>query len=402
MPVYRYRAADVYGGVRRGALECADEASAKDALRAAGLLPIELVARNFFTDDFPLKNIFNRKLGANELSQFLSKLSFALEAGVRLSGALGAIRSSGGNARLTDALFKIESGIEAGESFSGALRKQKTFPEIVPGMAEIGEKSGKLPEVLSRLSEFYETETKLTDELKQAMIYPAAVSAAILAVIIVSVTFVLPGYARVFAFGGAELPLPTKLLLGAGVFLSSHYALILILLFAAAAAAAVFLNGKAGRYFLDACKLKLPLVSKIYILTMNMRFSYILSILSGSGVPLAASVGIISGAVGNAALAPVMDGIARDVGAGESLSAAMTKSNFFDPLTTGMIAVGEETGRLPETVMKASEFLCRELSRLTGGLNKLVEPLITIILGLILAFVMLAVMLPSFALTGVI
>ena len=402
MPVYYYRASDNAGVIVSGKITRGSEASVKDYLKASGLAPVEIKKPGLLSKNIADFEIFGKKFDAGTVSQFLSKLSFALGAGLRVTRALKTIRVLSGNSRLNTALNEIEEGVEAGGSLSSELYKQKQFPELIGGMAEIGESSGRLPEIFMKLSEFYENEAKLKDEIKQAMIYPAAVSVAILAVMVVSVVFVLPGYARIFDFNGAAMPLPTRVLLGASAFLSRNYMAIIYLLCFAAVLLFAFFNLNAGKKFLEFCKLKLPVVSKLYKKTVNMRFAYLLGILTGSGVDMLSSLELIKKALGGYALAPVIDRIINEVGSGISLSAAMESTGFFDPLMTGMISVGEETGLLSETVDKASAFLQHDLSRVTGGMSKLVEPLITVTLGLILAFVMLAVMLPSFSLTSVI
>jgi len=364
-------------------------------------MPIKIKKPGLLSKDISVFGLFESQFNAGSLSHFLFKMSFALDAGLTIPYALNKVRGLS-EGRLSVAISQMEAGIDSGNAFSEELIKQKGFPVIISAMAEIGEKSGRVPEIFLKLSKYYEAEAKIKDEIRQAMIYPAAVSVAILAVIIVSTVFVLPGYARVFTASGAALPLPTRFLLGASVFISENLRAIFFIILALMISLYVFFGSKKGKYLSDIINIRLPIISRLTKKTVNMRFAYILGILSGAGVGVYESLGLIGRSLGNAAYGPVIDGVAEAVRNGVSLSDAIKDSDFFDPLMAAMISIGEETGRLPETVGKASAYLQLELSLLTGSMSKLIEPLITLALGLILAFVMLAVMLPSFSLTAII
>ena len=399
MPLFYYRAVNREGGVQSGRAKMENEASVIEFLRADGLLPVEIKKLGFFKGNF---DILNQKLNANDASVFLSQAAFALKAGLGITGTLKIIQGQTKSPCLRKTLPEMIADIEAGGSLSEGFKRHKGFPAIFSGMAEVGEKTGRLPDVFLKLSHFYEAEAKIKEEIKKAMIYPVVVSIAMLFVIVVSVVFVLPGYARMFNLSGAELPFPTRILLDISAFISKNHILLLLILCIIIIGLAVFFNLKAGRKFIGSCLLNIPLISGIYKKTMNMRFSYVLGILSDSGVDTLSSLDIINLVLGNKALEPVIDNIRLEIEKGGSLSAAVSKIKYFDPIMAGMLTVGEQTGRLPETVSRASEFLQVDLYRMTGNLNKLVEPLITIVLGLVLAFVMLAVMLPSFSLMEII
>jgi len=400
MPVFSYRAVNLNGEVYSGQTEKSSRALAEESLRESGLRIIELKKTGLFKRSIAGFEFFKPTLKPDEASLFLSQSAFMLGAGLDMVHMLRLVRNQSPNKRLQKVLAETEEGVVKGQSFSGELKKHRIIPEIISGAAEAGERSGRLPEIFAKLSGLYETEAKIADEIKKAMIYPVIVCAAILTVIIISVIFVLPGYARIFYYAGGELPVPTRLLLNAGEFIRVYYLRLFYFLCCLAVASAFFLNGKAGRYFRGLCLLRAPVVSKIYLKMVNMRFAYILGVLTGSGVDMPSSVRLIKRTVGNAVLEPVMERLLNGIVHGASLSSAMDGVGYFDPTMTGMIKIGEETGRLPETIQKCSDFLQYELNRMAGNLSKLIEPLITVVLGLILAFVMLAVMLPSFTLTN--
>ena len=397
MPVFKYRAVDSNGHFFTGVTDAPDTANAAESLRAGGLKPVGLkkcVLKNEIFSKF-----FKPALKHEDVSLFLSSVAYMLDAGLNIVYALRLVKDQTKCAALKAALSDIENGVKNGHSLSGELKKHKQIPAIVSGAAAVGEQTGRLPDLFFKLSALSDTEAKFADDIKKALIYPMIVSAAMVAVVVVSVVFVLPGYARIYAYAGGELPVATRALLNAGRFLSVYYGPVVMGLCCVFTAAVKFLNGAAGHYFIGLCKLKLPIVSKIYLKAVNMRFAYILGILAGSGMDMPGAVRLIARTLANDALTPIMEKISGDILNGTALSAALT-DKAFDPKLAGMIKLGEETGRLPETALKCSFFLQHELDRMTWDLTKLIEPLITIALGLVLAFIMLAVMTPTFRLTN--
>ena len=401
MPVFNYRAVDNNGNIFTGVTEAPDAQNAAQSLKSDGLKPVALKKRGFLFGT-AFNNLLKPAVKHEDISLFLSNMAYMADAGLNIVYALRLLKDQTQCAYLKHAISETENGVGNGHSLSGELKKHKKIPAVVSGAAEVGEQTGRLPEIFFKLSALYDAEAKFADDVKKALIYPAIVSAAMIAVVVVSVVFVLPGYARVYAYAGGELPVPTRLLLGAGQFLSAYWGQIAVGLCCLVFAIATFLNGPAGRYILGLCKMKLPIISKIYLKAVNMRFAYILGILAGSGVDAPGSMHMIARTINNSALTPILETVSSRILNGTALSAALTGHGVFDPMMTGMIKVGEETGKLPETASKCSFFLQHELNRMTGDLTKLIEPLITVALGLALAFIMLAVMTPSFKLTNLI
>ena len=223
MPVFSYRAVNLNGEVYSGQTEKSSRALAEESLRESGLRIIELKKTGLFKRSIAGFEFFKPTLKPDEASLFLSQSAFMLGAGLDMVHMLRLVRNQSPNKRLQKVLAETEEGVVKGQSFSGELKKHRIIPEIISGAAEAGERSGRLPEIFAKLSGLYETEAKIADEIKKAMIYPVIVCAAILTVIIISVIFVLPGYARIFYYAGGELPVPTRLLLNAGEFIRVYY-----------------------------------------------------------------------------------------------------------------------------------------------------------------------------------
>lgn len=339
-----------------------------------------------------------RTVRLRELSIFCRKMEVLLTAGIPIKKAVLLLA---GQEPLRDTLVKVHAGIMQGKSLSAAMTGAGVFPPFFCGMCRIGEMTARLPQVMSQLAAFYERQSQMEDELRAALVYPAAVTSMMLAVTVIAVVFVLPGYSRVFAAAGAELPLFTRALMRLSDALAGNMFLVLAGLGAVILSAALFLRSASGRLCVHYCCLYAPAIRGVYRLHINLRLSQALVLLLSSGQRLTDAVPAAAGIITNNLVLRDWARLTAGLAEGRPFWLLLSRIAYIDPMLVNMAQVGEETGRLSMTVGLCRDHFEREHLLQIRRLNKLVEPAITIVLGLVLGLVMLAVILPTFALTDI-
>jgi type IV pilus assembly protein PilC len=340
----------------------------------------------------PFLNV-KRGIPKQNLAVFCRKLAFLLDAGIPVKTALPIIAGQSPTA-LKKALTTVHTYVMRGDGFSEALTAATVFPDFLCGLAAVGEMTARLPRVMAQLADYYEQQTKTESEFKAAMIYPAAVTGLMLIVIGVAVTFVLPNYGRVFAASQVSLPALTQILLRFSSF-TLTYPYILVASFTAVIIGVRFLLKSE---WVDRCKLYFPL----YRQTVNLRFAQAMALLLSSGQPLAVAVPACAQVLGNAKARRDMKAVAAGLTEGRPFWEMLAQIGYFDSLMTGMSRVGEETGRLPQAMDKCRVYFTQTHGQYLQRTSKLVEPIITVVLGILLGLVMLAVILPTFALMDIV
>jgi type II secretory pathway component PulF len=348
-----------------------------------------------------IADLFSRgtvKIPPGELAVFCRKISFLLGAGVPIKEALPILSSQAKGRLLTQAMPDLHKRVLQGDSFAGAMKAAGVFPIFMCGLVGIGEITAQLPRVCEQLAVYYEEQARTRDELTAALVYPAAVTLMMLGVIIMAVTVVLPGYAQVFDNSGVRLPALTRGLLYISAFLSAHALTLAVLLCAVAALAVILLRNKKARAFGSAVQLKLPLFRQ----RLNLRLVQSLTLMLGAGQPVSSAVPLCAEVVDNLRVKRDLTHIHTALAAGQPFWAALANLPYIDPLLVGLARVGEETGRLPQTMQQCQNHFTQGFKKALRRMNKLIEPIISLVLGLLLALVMLAIVLPTFEMASLI
>ena len=332
-----------------------------------------------------------------DIAMFCRKLSFLLDSGLSIKMSLPVLRSQVENRGLGMAVGKLHKMVEQGESLSLAMTDAKVFPLFLCGYVSIGEKTGQLAEVFTKLADYYEEHAKIEDELAAAMVYPIMVTVMMLGVIILSVTLVLPGYADIFMDSDIPMPRITAGLIAASDFISENFAFVLLGLMLLIVSAVAFFKSGTGSSFLTAVKLKNSLVRK----SINLKIAESLSLLLYSGINVSDAIPTCVKLLGNEKIKKDFFELETDLRKGRPFWASLNKLPYVDKQFVSLVKIGEETGSLAKTVSKCSEYLLADYKLSIKKLNKQVEPIITLVLGIFLALIMLAVVLPTFELAGV-
>jgi type IV pilus assembly protein PilC len=333
------------------------------------------------------------KIPHGELAVFCRKLSFLLAAGVPVKNAVHMVAAQSPGRVFKGKLNDVRVYINRGDSFSNALAVTGLFPAFLYGLVAVGELTARLPAVMGQLAEYYEQQSKTEDELKAAMVYPAAVTTMMLAVMGMAVVYVLPNFGRVFAASQVPLPVLTQILFDLSESLIRHPFRVLAAILAGVTGFVLFVKSEAG----DRCRLYFPL----YKQTINLRFTQAMSLLLSSGQSLTAAIPACSQVLGNKKAQKDMDAVASGLREGQPFWETLSRVGYMDSLLVGMIQVGEETGSLPQTMEKCRLYFDQAYRQRLSRTGKLIEPAITIGLGVLLGLVMLAIILPTFTLMDI-
>lgn len=396
MPTFTYQARDQQGRLVRGVLEAESQVSLADRLRKMGYLVTRMEA---LSAGLPGALTLRWGRGVSQENLLLCSIQLAnlVEAGVPLLASLQAVSSQTAQGPLREALEAIARELEAGVPFSEALSHHpRVFPELLVRLAAVGEASGHLDTVLTRFAGFVEKDLALTRAVQGALLYPALLVAAATVLTLFLVTFVVPQFAGLFAKAGILLPLPTRILQAAGAVIR-HHGLLLLFLAGAVAAGLPFLRRVPSvRLALDRWALRIPLAGAVIHQAAVARFARTLATLVASGVPIVSALGIARGVAQNQRIAQEIERVQGAVEQGERMAATLSVGGVFYPDAIQMIRVGEESGRLDVMLERISDFYELRVSYALKQATTVLEPVLLVAMGGVVAFIMASLLLPMF------
>jgi type IV pilus assembly protein PilC len=296
-------------------------------------------------------------------------------------------------------LLQIRQDVEAGSTLADAMRRHpKAFDALYVNMVAAGEAGGILDTILQRLAIYIEKAVKLKTQVRSAMIYPVAVIVIAAVVVAVILLKVIPTFAALFTSLGAELPLPTRIVIAASNFLARYFILFVIAIGALVYGVRRYYATHNGRRVIDGLLLKMPILGNILRKVAVARFCRTLATLTSSGVPILESLDITARTAGNAIVEDAIYETRRSVEGGKTIVEPLKATNVFPNMVTQMIGVGEQTGALDAMLNKIADFYEDEVDAAVAGLVKLLEPLLIFILGLVIGGIVIAMYLPMFTL----
>lgn len=396
MTMYHYIALDIDGRRCTGAVDAPDEGAARRALNRKKLLPVELRVGGMEERALSAAPPQARdKLGHKAQMLVTRQLATLIDAAVPVDEALAMVAAQQDNAAAKRIMSSIQSGVVEGLRLSDALgRHPASFTPLYRAAVAAGERSGNLGAVLTRLADHLGRVHALRSKVTTAMIYPAVLSMVATLVVICLMIFVVPSLTEQFQAFETELPLITRILIAVSQFLASYWLFLLVGIGLATAAASRALQGEAVRERLDAGFLRAPILGRWTAAVAASRFVRAVSTLVASGTPVFESVRIARASVGNRIAAKAVDGMAEEIEQGEPLSQAMRRSGFVPAMVVYMAASGENAGDLPGMLQKAAEHLDAEFETFTATAISLLEPAVIVVMGVVVASIVLAIMLP--------
>jgi type IV pilus assembly protein PilC len=398
---FKYQAKTKTGELQVGNVEAVNRDSAANILASHDLyiLSIEPAEKKSWYD--VLAGYFGR-VSRKDMMVFTRQLATLLEARLPLNNALKTLHSQVTQPTLKEAVFQMAEDIDAGLSFSQAMGRQgEVFPEFYIEMIRAAEITGNLNEIAGFLADYAEKENILEGKIKSALIYPAIVVLLFLVVGFIMVTFVFPQIGPIFAQSGVELPVYTTILLNSGAFLSKWWLALLLVFGFVAALVLDYVQTPEGKALVDDSKIKLPILNKVYVPVAISRFSNAAALLIHGGIPIAQALEVISHMIGNVLYRDILHNLAEDVRQGKLLSESIEKyPAYFPVLVPQMIAVGETTGKIEQVFTRLATFYSREADGVMNNLVDLIQPVLMIVLGVMVAFLFASILVPLYKLTS--
>ncbi|NQT68158.1 MAG: type II secretion system F family protein [Desulfobacteraceae bacterium] len=401
MPVYEYKALTQKGKTTSGIIDAESPIIARQKIRAFKAFPVAVKE----VHDSPTKKesrtlsftrYFQRVTPA-EVAVMTRQLATLVGAGIPLVSAIDSLIQHTGSKVLKRQMSKIKDSVVEGNSFARSLSLYpRTFSELYENMVHAGETSGTLEIVLERLADITEKQQALKQSIQSALAYPILMTFIGALVLYLLLTFVVPNITSIFADMNQMLPLPTVILISISAFFKKYWWLILALGAAILIALRSIVNTSKGRYLLDKSMLLLPgsglLVKKLAVA----RFARTLGSLLENGVSMLTALEIVKNIVGNELIANAIEDAAKEVGKGQSLGSALAESKIFPDISIQMVSIGEQSGRLETMLYKTADVFEREVETTIMSMASLIGPVIILIMGVAVFFIVLSICLPLF------
>jgi general secretion pathway protein F len=398
MSGFEYSALDTGGREKHGVIEADTERHARTLLRERGLAPLAVEAIRDAAGRSGFLERFSRPgLSRAELAMITRQFATLERAGLTIEECLNVLIEQSESAGARRLLAAVRARVLEGQSLSrGISAFPSAFPDIYRAMIEAGEHSGKLGDVLERLADFTENRESLRNTMLTAFIYPALVTIVALLVVGGLLVYVVPQVTRVFTNLGQTLPLATRVLIAMSDFARSSGLIVIAALVGAFIVARLLLRDEGRRARWHRFQLRLPLVGRLTRGVNAARFADTLGILTTAGVPLLSSLQSAAAVVTNLPMKGAVEEAVRRVREGAALAPSLGAARLFPPLVIHLIASGEATGRLDTMLSRAAEAQSRELETWVRRLTALLEPLLILLMGAIVLFVVVAILLPIF------
>lgn len=396
MPYFQYKARDGRGKEVKGVVIAENESALSLTLERMNLYLVS--AREVKKDRESLRPVGIKR---RELITFTIHLSTSLEAGIAIITAIRDFAESTENQKFKEVLNDIVKQLEGGAFLSDAMSKYpRVFSELYVNILRAGEATGNVDMVLKDLVKFLEWQEELAIQVKQASIYPTFVISLIIGVMTIMMTFTLPKFFPILKSFNVELPLPTKIIIAVSTFFTKFWWAMLASIAGFIIIYIVTNKTPDGRRFWDKVKLTLPIFGSLNLKIALSRFSHYLSILYKAGIGIVQALYIVEKIVGNTIIADEIKEIREGIVRGGSLSEGLKKSEYFPPLVNRMIEVGEDTGKLDESLNKVSEYYDREVPAAIRRFFAILEPTMIVLLGGMVLFMALSIFLPMYKLTS--
>jgi general secretion pathway protein F len=401
MPVFEYTALTPEGRTVSGVIDADSPKDARQKLKRSGVFPVEVAVTA--TRPAAGRPLWGERVAATEIAVLTRQLATLLAAGLALVDSLAALGEQVERTAVKRMLASVRERIREGGSFAEALAAHPTvFSSLYVNMVRVGEASGTLDRVLQSLAEFLERQAKVRNAVVGALTYPVLMLAVSLAILVFLIAFVVPKVTAVFADLQQALPWPTRILIATSDAVRAGWWVFAI----AAVAGGVWFSRYArtahGRRRLDALALRVPVMGRLTRLIALSRFSSTLSTLLAGGVPLLTALEIVRHVVRNEIIAAAIDSARERIRQGQSIAEPLRTSGVFPPLVTHMIAVGELSGELESMLKKVSEAYDHEVETTLGSITALLSPVMILVMGGVILFIVLAILLPIFEMSQIV
>ncbi len=395
MPRYKYTALTTAGKKIKGDLMASSRTDILSYLRTHALTPIQ-ITENKAPEKLNIRNPFVRSgYRLKDMVFFTRQFATMLNAGLNVTSALDTLRRQKTSLHLKKSLDSLYEQTSMGMSLSQSLQKNKTsFPPFLMRMMEVGELSGNLDSIMTKLSDYYEREYDVSKKIKGALIYPTMILLVTIFMLIFILIFVLPSFENMFSANGASLPLITRILLSLSQSLMDHGLIYLLVLGLAGLGLRQFFHTEQGHETSSLLKLKLPVIRKHYQMIITSRFARTMQILLYSGITITYALEITANVMENAVLRRKVLTVRDLVNSGEPFGKSLDSIHFFPDILLSMIDIGETSGSLDEMLEKSSTHYDKEMENAINQLLKLIEPGAILLVSVLVGFAVFAILMP--------
>lgn len=402
MAIFDFQAKTSDGKIIRGELEASNEADARIRMRAQNLTPLKIESREKKKAfDFSKFSPFGDSVSPKDLQIFTRQFAVLVGAGVPIVQSLEAMARGARSPGMTNVLESVTTDVERGRRLADALSQRPiVFDRLYVNLVRAGEEGGALETVLNRLAVYIEKSVKIRGKVKSALFYPAAI--IVVAIIVVSfiMVFVVPKMSEMFKQNGQELPALTLFVIGASDFIQQFWYVVAAALVGIPVSLKTYYETEGGRKILDTIILEVPIFGDLIKKSAIARFSRTLSTLLASGIRIIDALEIAATTAGNDTIEKNLLEVKDQVARGKSLAEPLAQIPYFPNMVTQMISIGEQTGNIDQMLSKVADFYEDEVENATDAMTSLMEPILMVVLGSIIAVIVIAMYLPIFNMAG--
>jgi type IV pilus assembly protein PilC len=400
VPSYVYRAYTERGQRREGRIDAAGTSAAEQALWLEGLKIVQLnpaPPKTTMADYFP--SLY--QISGQDLILFTRQLATFVGAGVAMTRALSVIAEETASPLFKRVILTILDDLERGQNLSDSLVKHpKVFPSLYVDLIRVAELTGNLEATLKELAGYLRRDLNTLRRVRTAMIYPAVILVVATAVVIILVFFALPAFVKIFAEFRVKLPLTTRILIGIVDFTRTWGLVIGAVIASLIGAIVIALRTKRGVYVKDLISLRAPIIGPIVLSAVLNRFSRTLAMVLKAGVPLGQTFDAVIAGTGNKVFQRGLATVKEQMTGGEGFAGPLLRTHLFPPMLTQMVRVGEETGTLDTYLEQAADFYEEELDYRIRAMTSLIEPVMTVAVGLVVGFIAVSLISAMYGLVG--
>ncbi len=401
MPVFSYKARNIQGNILTGTMEAAEQRQVIERLRNQKFIILDVgeVKPSSFKKFLDVINILKPRVKSKDLVLFSRQLSTLVNAGVPIVQGLSIVLDQLENPAFKKVIATVRDDIEGGLSIGDSLAKHPdAFSTLYVSMVKAGELGGILDVILERLSAYLEASNKLKGKVKGALVYPAVISLIATGVTIFLLTVVIPTFGKIFSSFGADLPIPTQILIAISDFLRKYIPFMILGVIGLVIAFRRYYKTEDGKQRVDRFLLRVPMFGELVRKVAVAKFTRTLGTLIKSGVPILQALETVAQTAGNKVVEETIMKARESIREGERIAEPLKQSAVFPPMVIQMISVGEETGNLDTMLGKIADFYDEEVDVAIQGVTSMIEPIIIVIMGIVIGAIVIAMFLPMFSL----
>ena len=396
---YRFEAKSLTGKASRGYIEANDEAEAKVKLRARQLVPLKLVVVQGSANRVGRVSFFAPKVKGKELQIFTRQFATLINAGIPILDSLKILSDGASDKIIKEAVIQIRASIETGRRLSDSMTQHpRVFDALYSNMVRAGEEAGILDTILNRLSTYAEKNEKIKNQVKGALIMPLVIICAAIIIITGIILFIIPKFEEFYKSSGKELPGLTQMVVNFSASLRSNWIWYLAVIAGVVYAVTTYLNSKEGKVAFDKFIINAPIFGPVVQKSSVARMSRTLATLLSSGISMIESIEIAAKTAGNSVIEKALQDCKSAVSVGKPFHMPLSRQKEIPMMVAQMVAIGEQSGALDTMLGKVADFYEDEVENSVKAMTTLIEPILMIVLGGIIAFILIAMYLPIFQL----